>query len=180
MEERKVWVMNLLDNEKIDPETGNRKSNFEFCKQRNIVGIGWGLCEHATTDYNEYKELTKLEGRYYKNGKYNDNLKVAMDCFEEMDEGDLILLHDKYVTFYICEVLDKKIDVNQGALYFEANVTCNKRVKYFDMPIKEAELQKLGMKRRNYIARRTIERLPISLAKELEDYIRETYPSYLS
>lgn len=143
MSKRKVWVLNLLDNEKIDLETGNKKSNFEFWHEESIVGIGWGLCNHTTNDYRKYKELTKVEGRYYKNGKYEDNLQNAMDCLEAMDKGHLILVHNKHMIFYVCEVLNKEIEVNQGALYFEANVTCNKKVRYLDMKMSEQDLQNL-------------------------------------
>lgn len=173
--------MNLLDNEKIDPETGNKKSNFEFCYEKSIVGIGWGLCEHTATDYDEYKKLTKLEGRYYKDGKYDGNLKDAMDCLEDMDEGHLILLHDKYMTFYVCEVLDKKIEVNQDTIYYDANATCNKKVRYLDIKMSAKELQGLGLQRDDYIViGATIRPLQSTLAERLENHIRKTYPSYLS
>lgn len=119
----------------------------------------------------ENEFTTKLEGHYYKNGKFDDNLNIAMRYFDEMNPGDLILLHDKNMKFYVCVVLDEPIKINQGALYFEANVTCNRKVEFLSKAINEEELRNLGVEPSSCIARHTIEKMSSSDKEQLENYI---------
>lgn len=159
--ERTIWKMNLLL---------KGKSNFKFCKDKNIVGFGWGLLEHTTTDYEEFKELTKLEGYYYQDGKYDYALQCALNAFDVMESGDIILLHAENMKFYVCVVLDEP-KINQGALYFEANVTCNRKVEFLTKPISEEELRNVGVEPSSCIARHTIEKMSSPDKEQLENYI---------
>lgn len=160
--ERTIWKMNLLH---------NGESNYEFCKKRNIVGFGWGLLEHTTTDYEEFKELTKIEGKYYQDGKYAYALQCAMNAFDMMKSGDIILLHDKDMSFHVCIVSDEHVNINQGALYFDANVTCNRKVEFLSKAINEEELRNLGVEPSSCIARHTIEKMSSPDKEQLENYI---------
>lgn len=173
MDEREmmIWKMNLLL---------NGKNNLQFCKDKNIVGFGWGLKEPETNDYEEYKRITKLEAQYYADGKFNYALKCAMNGFEKMKPGHLIILLDENMKFYICIVLDDDKTVSREAEYYEANVTCNRKVKFLPKPFKKEDLQKMGVEPRHCIARHTIERMLTEDKKILENYIIETYSSYLS
>lgn len=170
--ERTLWMMNLLRDE---------KSNFEFCKERGIVGFGWGLRENTTTDYEEFKNLTKLEGHYYKNGVFDSNLDKALKCFDKMTQGDLILLRDDNMQFYVCVVLDDEKCINQGALYFEANATCNRKVRFLPIVIDEKEFKDMGLENDDYVLRGTIKELSSSPAEEkIEKFIKEVSLPYLS
>lgn len=160
--ERTIWIMNLLH---------NGKSNYEFCKERNIVGFGWGLLEHTTTDYEEFKELIKIEGKYYQDGKYDYALQCALNAFDVMESGDIILLHDEKMRFYMCVVSDEHVKINQGALYFEANVTCNRKVKFLTEVISAEELRNWGVEPSSCIARHTIEKMSLSNKEQMENYI---------
>ena len=82
------------------------------------------------------------------------------------------MLHDKNMKFYVCVVLDEP-KINQGALYFEANVTCNRKVEFLSKAINEEELRNLGVEPRNCIARHTIEKLVLPPDNKLNNYMDE-------
>ena len=129
------------------------------------------MLEHTTTDYEEIKELTKIEGKYYQDGKYNYALQCALNAFHVMKSGDIILLHDEDMKFHVCVVLDKAINVNQGALYFDANVTCNRKVEFLTEEISAEELRNWGVEPSSCIARHTIEKMSSSNTAQMENYI---------
>ncbi len=169
--ERTIWKMNLLL---------KGKSNFKFCKDKSIVGFGWGLKDPGTNDYEEYKRVTKLEAQYYADGKYSYALKCAMNGFERMKPGDLIILHDENMKFHICIVSDDDKTVSQETEYYDANVTCNRKVKFLPKKFEKEDLQTLRVEPRHCIARHTIERMLTDDGKDLVNYVIENYASYLS
>lgn len=145
-----IWKMNLL-------HCGH--NSFEFCKRKGIVGFGWGLRKNTAYDYEHYKMLTIKEGIYYSNNKFVYALQCAMNCFEEMKPGDLILLHDKEMNYYLCIVKDEYISINQGYDFYMENVTCNRKVHYLDLKIDKEDIDKLGLEQSVYTSRHTCEKI---------------------
>ncbi len=165
----KIWKMNL---------SYKGKSNFTFCKERNIIGHGWALQKYKACNYDEYEKFTKLEERYYKDGKFDYALKCAINGLRGMNPGDLVLLHDKHKRFYIC-IVTGEIKVNQEPEYCEANITCNREVRFLPHSLTVEELKKSKVEPRHCIARHTIERMLTEDREELEKYIKRKYSSYL-
>ena len=75
------------------------------------------------------------------------------------------------MRFYVCVVSDEHVNINQGALYFEANVTCNRKVKFLTKEISAEDLRNWGVEPSSCIARHTIERMTSSDKAQLENYI---------
>ena len=76
----KIWSMNL-QSAGVD--------SFNFCKKRSIIGIGWGLKEESTNDWNVYKKLAP----YYYEASDNPNAKafrMAINYMDEIETNDLV------------------------------------------------------------------------------------------
>ena len=91
----------------IRPESAITENPFDFCKEKNILGIGWRLDERnleklkKENNFENYKKLV-LEQDNKDNG-----LKKVINCYSEIEEDDLIWARDRDNIFYICRVKDK-------------------------------------------------------------------------
>ena len=91
----------------IRPESAITENPFDFCKEKNILGIGWRLDEKnleklkKENNFENYKKLV-LEQYNKDNG-----LKKVINCYSEIEEDDLIWARDRDNIFYKCRVTDK-------------------------------------------------------------------------
>lgn len=92
---------------RIHIKTDTVKDPFEFCKKKNILGIGWGMDRESLEKFkieNNFQNYKKLVLNYYS----NRGLKTALNCYSEIEENDLIWTRDrKDNIFYLCRVIGK-------------------------------------------------------------------------
>lgn len=92
---------------RIHIKTDAIKDPFEFCKEKNILGIGWGLDRESLEKFkikNNFENYKKLVLDYYG----DRGLKTALNCYYEIEENDLIWTRDrKDNIFYLCRVTGK-------------------------------------------------------------------------
>jgi len=89
-----AWTMKLRPNGGID--------TFAFCKERGIIGFGWGL-QGQPASVLDFRTLRQQEEAY----PGDDYLNAMLDDFENMTSGDYVNLAwttDPDGNFYICEI----------------------------------------------------------------------------
>lgn len=88
-----VWLMNLKDN-RDNAEVDGTEKKFKFCKEKNIVGIGW-------VDYKK----NKIKDLGY------ERAKAAIERFQY---GDLVWVKDNVnKKYYICKINDNSNKITE-------------------------------------------------------------------
>ncbi len=88
-----VWLMNLKDNRDDKPVL--EQSKFAFCREKEIVGIGWAECCADTEESTGFKKANN-----------------AINSFEP---DDLIWTHDdESGEYYICKIKEKATDTPEA------------------------------------------------------------------
>lgn len=165
-----IWKMNL---------SYKGTSYFAFCKARNIIGHGWVLSKPGICTYEEYEEEAKIDPNYSQKGKIKYALRCAINAFNRMNVGDLVILHDEHKRYYIC-IVQGKVEVAQDINYRRANISCYRKVEFLPDSLTESELWELDINPKHCIARHTIERIHTTDKGNIEDYVKEKVFSYLS
>lgn len=90
---------------RIHIKTDAIKDPFKFCKEKKILGIGWGLDKESLEKFkneNNFQNYKKLVLDCYA----NRGLKTALNCYSEIEKNDLIWTRDrKDNIFYLCRVI---------------------------------------------------------------------------
>lgn len=104
-----VWIMNLKDNR--DDKPNLEKSKFEFCKQKEIVGIGWAGFDCTTSNDTAF---------------LNANAAIsAFNC------DDLVWVHNTDTKeYYICQITGQAVHTNDKE-YNEFDIGSYCTCKYY-------------------------------------------------
>lgn len=89
-----IWCMN------IKPDGGeegyNKQNALDFCRNENIIGLGWVISERVKS-VERAEEFLKKEHRK----KYNSAVRFIRD----LDKGDLVWIYDGNIReYYLCKV----------------------------------------------------------------------------
>lgn len=91
----------------IRPESAITQNPFNFCKDKNILGIGWRLDEENLKKFKEESDFKNYKKLILEQYPKDNGLKKVINCYSEIDEDDLIWARDRDNIFYICRVTGK-------------------------------------------------------------------------
>ena len=89
------------------PESAITQNPFNFCKDKNILGIGWRLDEENLKKFKEESDFKNYKKLILEQYPKDNGLKKVINCYSEIEEDDLIWARDRDNIFYICRVTDK-------------------------------------------------------------------------
>lgn len=136
VEKRAVWSMNLKDNrEENNAESSQKK--FEFCMQRQIVGIGWFPNENFDAD---------------------PAFCNAKKCLSSFKRGDLVWIKEPAKdVYFIAEITDEKITSTMDNEFAEHDISCYRKCKFFPVGAKEIIPEKYAQYIKRLVTSQTIQ-----------------------
>ena len=118
-----LWRMNIHTHESVDKQI----ETFNFCKSKNILGIGWETLSEIS---NIKVDIDMLVEQYCGfNKSWNDrSFKMVLNAYYQIKKDDLIWTRSGS-KYYLCRVLDKKYD------YIRENLTKKEQEEhdYYDI-----------------------------------------------
>lgn len=110
------WIINLKDNRKSST-LNDSLIKFEFCKNKSIIGIGWG--NHSDNDNKAYQ--------------------YAKRCLSQMNKGDIAWIKiPNEKEYYMCKVVGIFVDLTDNnpdkvnkQEYLKKDISAYRKVEFY-------------------------------------------------